>query len=174
MAQVDVVIGGWKCSASEDGQYLYVSRPGNPGEVHIKAECEGLVVDLWSAGDEPACVASAAAAYNDMAENERAMELTDLYGDVTRVEVYFTPEDMDRIRNMRQALFDNLSGGFFHPTKVRLQNIGLEYTATGIADGEYIPCVELVYDKDGMRQFWRATRFDGIEDHFGGQFKVFE
>lgn len=37
---------GWLVRSS--GEYLYISRDGKPGEIIVKAECEGFVVDIWS------------------------------------------------------------------------------------------------------------------------------
>ncbi len=44
-------IQGWMVTASDDGQYLYVERDGAPGQIHIKAEDEGFVVDIWADDD---------------------------------------------------------------------------------------------------------------------------
>lgn len=41
---------GWIVEIPDDdtnGDYVYVSREDRPGNVHIKAESEGWVCDLW-------------------------------------------------------------------------------------------------------------------------------
>lgn len=58
-------LNGWLVSTSDDGQYLYIERDGAPGQIHIKAEDEGFVVDLWDANLEN-CVSSAAATYPEL------------------------------------------------------------------------------------------------------------
>jgi hypothetical protein len=59
-------LNGWLVSASPDGQYLYIQRDGSPGQVHLKAEDEGLVVDLWNDHEPMEVVATAAAAYTEL------------------------------------------------------------------------------------------------------------
>lgn len=59
------LVGGWKVSTDDTGQYLYVERDGAPGQIHIKAEDEGFVVDLWDSKLEN-CTASAAATYTEL------------------------------------------------------------------------------------------------------------
>jgi hypothetical protein len=44
-------LGGWHVEASRDSKYLYVKRDGRPGQVHVKAEDEGVIVDIWSDDD---------------------------------------------------------------------------------------------------------------------------
>ena len=39
-------INGWHVTSSDDGKYLYVELDGAPGQIHIKAEDEGFVVDI--------------------------------------------------------------------------------------------------------------------------------
>ena len=62
-------IGGWAVTASEDGQHLYIELDGAPGQIHIKAEDEGFVVDIWEThtylGD-PQCVATTSATYREL------------------------------------------------------------------------------------------------------------
>lgn len=41
-------VNGWHVTASDDGQYLYIELDGAPGQIHVKAEDEGFVVDIWS------------------------------------------------------------------------------------------------------------------------------
>ena len=59
-------IKGWNVTVSDDGRYLYVSQGGSPGEIHIKQEDEGYVVDIWSDDDPPTSVASTAATYREL------------------------------------------------------------------------------------------------------------
>jgi len=59
-------IGGWCVSVSDCGKYLYVERSSAPGQVHIKAESEGFVVDIWSSDNEPECRATTAATYSEL------------------------------------------------------------------------------------------------------------
>ena len=61
-------IKGWHVTASDDGQYLYIELDGAPGQIHIKAEDEGFIVDVWAydgIGD-PTCVASTSALYTEL------------------------------------------------------------------------------------------------------------
>lgn len=62
---VPVVVAPWGVTQS-DGDYLYVTRSGYPGELHIKAEGEGFVVDAWRHGDEGECVATMSVMSSDM------------------------------------------------------------------------------------------------------------
>lgn len=60
---------GWLLTTSDDpdGQYLYVQRDGAPGQIHIKAEDEGFVVDIWSANpQDDYSVASTSATYTEL------------------------------------------------------------------------------------------------------------
>lgn len=59
-------VNGWFVSTSECGEYLYVERSNAPGEIHIKAESEGFVVDVWSSDDDPVCVGSTSAMYTEL------------------------------------------------------------------------------------------------------------
>ena len=59
-------ISGWYISASDDGDYLYIERSNAPGQIHIKAESEGFVVDIWSSDDAPVCVGSTSAMYTEL------------------------------------------------------------------------------------------------------------
>ena len=61
-------IQGWMVSASEDGQYLYIERDGAPGQIHVKAEDEGFIMDIWTydgIGD-PECIATTSALYTEL------------------------------------------------------------------------------------------------------------
>ena len=61
-------INGWHVTASDDGQYLYIELDGAPGQIHVKAEDEGFVVDIWTydgIGDTT-CVASTSALYTEL------------------------------------------------------------------------------------------------------------
>lgn len=44
----EINLKGWSIKASDDGTYLYISKADKQGEIHIKAESEGYVVDAWS------------------------------------------------------------------------------------------------------------------------------
>ena len=59
-------IKGWQISTSDDGQYIYIALDGAPGQIHIKAEDEGFVVDIWADDDEPTCVGSTSALYTEL------------------------------------------------------------------------------------------------------------
>ncbi len=59
-------ISGWKVTAPPDGQYLYIERDGAPGQIHLKAEDEGFVIDLWSDDTEPNCVSSTSALFTEL------------------------------------------------------------------------------------------------------------
>ena len=59
-------INGWHVAASDDGQYLYIELDGAPGQIHVKAEDEGFVVDIWSDDVGPTCVASTSAFYTEL------------------------------------------------------------------------------------------------------------
>lgn len=61
-------LNGWNLNTSEDGQYLYIEREGKPGQIHVKADDEGFVVDVWTYDgvDEPECVASTYALYDEL------------------------------------------------------------------------------------------------------------
>ena len=55
-------------SDDKDAQYLYIERDGAPGQIHVKAESEGFVVDIWTYDgiDNPNCVATTAALYTEL------------------------------------------------------------------------------------------------------------
>lgn len=55
---------GWHIHTSECGCYLYVSLGGKPGELHIKADGEGFVVDIWSDVDD--VIAGTSASYSEL------------------------------------------------------------------------------------------------------------
>jgi hypothetical protein len=59
-------INGWEVTASDCGTYLYLERNGAPGQIHIKAEGEGFVVDIWSSDVGPICVATTCATYSEL------------------------------------------------------------------------------------------------------------
>lgn len=61
-------LNGWNINTSDDGQYLYIERDGAPGQIHVKAEDEGYVVDIWTYDGcgEPECVASTFALYTEL------------------------------------------------------------------------------------------------------------
>ena len=41
-------VNGWHVTASDAGQYLYIELDGAPGQIRVRAEDEGFVVDIWS------------------------------------------------------------------------------------------------------------------------------
>ena len=59
-------IKGWHVTASDDGHYLHIELDGAPGQIHVKAEDEGFVVDVWSNDSEPKCVATTSALYTEL------------------------------------------------------------------------------------------------------------
>lgn len=61
-------IQGWHVTTSDDGTYLYIERDGAPGQIHIKAEDEGFVVDIWTYDGvgEPECMATTCCAYTEL------------------------------------------------------------------------------------------------------------
>lgn len=62
--------GGWRISVSDGGNYVYVCKDGRPGDIHIKAEGEGFVVDIineTNGADE--VVASTYALYTELDED---------------------------------------------------------------------------------------------------------
>jgi len=59
-------IKGWLVNASDDGKYLYIQRDGAPGQVHVKAEDEGIVVDLYNDDLDTECCASTYALWTEL------------------------------------------------------------------------------------------------------------
>lgn len=61
---------GWSIKASPGGEYLYITKLGKPGDIHVKAEEEGLLVDIWNTphDDAPECMDSMMVAYSDLEE----------------------------------------------------------------------------------------------------------
>lgn len=59
-------LNGWQISTSDDGQYIYLQRDGAPGQIHVKAEDEGFVVDIFSDDDTPECLVSTFASYQEL------------------------------------------------------------------------------------------------------------
>lgn len=59
-------LNGWMLTTSDDGQYLYIERDGAPGQIHVKAEDEGFIVDIWSDEEEPMCVGTTGAPYTEL------------------------------------------------------------------------------------------------------------
>ena len=57
-------LNGWEIFS--DGRYLYICRNSSAGMVQIKAEDEGLVVDLYDDNEEPNCVGTAAATWREL------------------------------------------------------------------------------------------------------------
>ena len=61
--------GNWTIGLSKCGNYIYIKRDGLPGEVHVKSETEGYVVDIWRDGSlvtDPEVEATCAAMYVDL------------------------------------------------------------------------------------------------------------
>lgn len=57
----------WHVAVSPLGEYLYVKRLGKPGDIHLKAEDEGFVVDMWNdSKDCPECIDSMMVGYEDL------------------------------------------------------------------------------------------------------------
>ena len=42
-----LISNGWELSVSSCGNYAYAKRSDRPGQIDIKAEDEGYVVDIW-------------------------------------------------------------------------------------------------------------------------------
>lgn len=64
-------IRGWKVQASPDGTYLYVQRVGKAGDIHVKAEDEGFVIDVWNDDRKmPEVMATLCCEYNDLLVGE--------------------------------------------------------------------------------------------------------
>lgn len=40
--------GPWNVEISPEGQYLYIDHDEHPGEIHIKADVDGFVLDVWN------------------------------------------------------------------------------------------------------------------------------
>ena len=58
---------GWKVTTGGDsGQYLYIERDGAPGTIHIKADDEGFVLDVWTADTTPEIAASTCVEYTHL------------------------------------------------------------------------------------------------------------
>jgi hypothetical protein len=69
--------GDWVVKGVESGTYLYISRHGKPGSIHIKADTEGFVVDVWHADEvNPEVISTLAVPYEDLAPVEEPPEYT--------------------------------------------------------------------------------------------------
>jgi hypothetical protein len=56
--------GPWNVEVSPEGQYLYIDHEDHPGDIHIKADIDGFVVDVWDSDKHaPAVAASIAVEY---------------------------------------------------------------------------------------------------------------
>jgi len=55
---------GWLVNNSVDDKYVYIQLDGSPGQITVKSEAEGFVVDIWS--DDLEVVATAAAMYTEL------------------------------------------------------------------------------------------------------------
>lgn len=60
--------GGWVIRS--EGDYLFIARCGKPGEIIIKAETEGFVVDVWPAGEGVEPEDTMCIFYTDLEEEE--------------------------------------------------------------------------------------------------------
>lgn len=61
--------GNWNIELSKCGDYIFIRREGLPGEVHVKSDFEGYVVDIWrdaSKTTQPEVEATCAAEYVDL------------------------------------------------------------------------------------------------------------
>jgi len=61
-----IELNGWLIVVSNEGDYLYITRDGSPGQVHVKAEDEGIVVDIWNDHEPPMCVSTTYAHYPEL------------------------------------------------------------------------------------------------------------
>lgn len=59
-------MNGWLISVSADGQYVHMQLDGSPGQVQVKADDEGLVVDIFNDNEEPESVGSTYALYAEL------------------------------------------------------------------------------------------------------------
>lgn len=59
-------VHGWLVDVSKDGQYIVIQRDGAPGQIHVKAEDEGFIVDIWNDTEPPEVVATAGATYTEL------------------------------------------------------------------------------------------------------------
>lgn len=66
MNKQTALLKGWLIEVIEEGESLTISLDGTPGQIHIKAEDEGFVVDIWNDHDEPLVVASTYAHYHEL------------------------------------------------------------------------------------------------------------
>ncbi len=48
----NVVLGDWRVQESLDSTYLHVTHAHHPGQIDIKAETDGYVVDVWPDGED--------------------------------------------------------------------------------------------------------------------------
>lgn len=75
----EVRFGGWVLQHSQVSghPYLYASRPDKPGEIHLKADDECYVADVWAIAATEAA-ATCAALYEELAGDSEAMASTDV------------------------------------------------------------------------------------------------
>lgn len=77
--EVPQELAPWKLLRSPCGDYLYVTHEQHPGSIHIKADIEGYVVDVWDDSlPEPSVVATLAAQYSDLRADPEEEELRTL------------------------------------------------------------------------------------------------
>lgn len=62
---------GWEIEFNdEEPNRVYLRREGKPGDIHIKAEHEGYVIDIWPDGDALAPDAGCFALYQDLGDQQ--------------------------------------------------------------------------------------------------------
>ena len=62
-----MTINGWQISTHpEDDRYIYLTRDGAPGNIPIKADAEGFVVDMYSDDSTPESVSTTYALYTEL------------------------------------------------------------------------------------------------------------
>lgn len=59
---------GW--AIRSQGEYLFIKRHEKPGEIIIKAEAEGFVIDAWPEGNEVEPEGTMSIFYTDLEEDE--------------------------------------------------------------------------------------------------------
>lgn len=64
-------LGPWSVEMSPGQRYLYIEHTEHPGDIHVKADIEGYVVDVWNGNKDAASVqASLAIEYIDLRPDE--------------------------------------------------------------------------------------------------------
>lgn len=63
-----VKLGPWNIEKSPEGQYLYIDHDDHPGDIHIKADIDGYVLDVWDSDQfNPRVNLTMAVEYGDLA-----------------------------------------------------------------------------------------------------------